>query len=80
MADLVVRSRLTAGEPGHAYRIRSEPPVLITAYPVLDHFSVCPRCGYNAEASVTVRTYGDGTTDSELHVTCGSPCGWRETR
>ncbi|MFI5720293.1 hypothetical protein [Nocardia sp. NPDC051750] len=54
--------------------------MLVTVHPVLDYFSVCPRCGYTAEASVTVRTFADGTTDSETHTTCGMPCGWQEMR
>ncbi|MCX0274587.1 hypothetical protein NLM24_28630 [Nocardia zapadnayensis] len=52
----------------------------MTVYPVLDYFSTCPRCGYPAEASATVRTYADGATTSETHITCGMPCGWREAR
>ncbi|MGW0180061.1 hypothetical protein [Nocardia sp. NPDC003345] len=79
MADLVVRSRLTTpGAP--APRIRREAPTLVTVYPVLNHFSTCPRCGYPAEASVTVRTFAGGDTEKETHISCGSPCGWREIR
>lgn len=74
MADLVVRSGLS-GTP-----VRREAPALITVYPVLDYFAVCPRCGYSAEASATVRTFADGTTDSRTHITCGMPCGWQESR
>ncbi|NKY57708.1 hypothetical protein [Nocardia flavorosea] len=80
MADLVVRSRLNTADPGGAARLRSEAPVLVTVYPVLDYFSVCPRCGYAAEASTTVRTFADGTADRETHISCGMPCGWQETR
>ncbi|MEU1521666.1 hypothetical protein ABZ413_05605 [Nocardia rhamnosiphila] len=83
MADLVVRSRLNATSgaalplpPG----MRPEEPVLVTVYPVLDYFSTCPRCGYPAEASTTVRTYADGGTTSETHTTCGMPCGWDDSR
>lgn len=80
MADLVVRSRVNTGEPGRAAANLPETPVSVRVYPVLDYFSVCPRCGYTAEASATVRTFADGTTDSETHITCGMPCGWRESR
>jgi hypothetical protein len=45
-------------------------------YPVLDYFSTCPRCGYPAEATTTVRSYADGETARETHITCGMPCGW----
>ncbi|WP_280399714.1 hypothetical protein [Nocardia carnea] len=76
MADLVVRSGLSeAGD-----RVRRADPALVTVYPVLDYFAVCPRCGYSAEASATVRSFADGTADRETHITCGMPCGWHETR
>jgi hypothetical protein len=83
MADLVVRSRLnaaTAAVPPRMPGTRTEEPVLVTVYPVLDYFSTCPRCGYPAEASTTVRTYADGGTFSETHTTCGMPCGWDDSR
>ncbi|WP_328392634.1 hypothetical protein [Nocardia sp. NBC_00416] len=83
MADLVVRSRLTASPEAvgeRPLRVRADAPVLVTVYPVLDHFSTCPRCGYPAEASATVRTYADGATESETLITCGMPCGWDEVR
>ncbi|MGW1739233.1 hypothetical protein ACWCPQ_10525 [Nocardia sp. NPDC001965] len=78
MVDLVVRSRLN-GTSGTAIPLppgmRPDEPVLVTVYPVLDYFSSCPRCGYPAEASATVRTHADGDTDTETHTTCGLPCG-----
>ncbi|MGW5752180.1 hypothetical protein [Nocardia rhamnosiphila] len=81
MADLVVRSRLTDATPAMPLLpgVRPEEPVLITVYPVLDYFSTCPRCGYPAEASTTVRTYADGGTTRETHTTCGMPCGWDDS-
>lgn len=83
MADLVVRSRLTNGGAAPAPNpsvARREAPVVTTVYPVLDHFSICPRCGYPAEASATVRTYADGGTTRETYISCGMPCGWTELR
>lgn len=84
MADLVVRSRLSGG-PGAAVPLpprmpSGNEPVLVTVRPVLDYFSTCPRCGYPAEASASVRTYADGTTSGETPITCGMPCGRREAR
>ncbi|MEU4839671.1 hypothetical protein [Nocardia testacea] len=78
MADLVVRSRLIAATPAppRPAGTRLEEPALITVYPVPDYFSTCPRCGYPAEATTTVRRYTDGETARETHVTCGMPCGW----
>lgn len=84
MADLVVRSRLIAPFASAGPRPsgdrpagdRDEAPVLFTVHPVLDFFSTCPRCGYPAEASTTVRTYADGVSVSETLTTCGMPCGW----
>lgn len=77
MADLVVRSRLTAPSASAGpVGVRDEAPVVVTVHPVLDFFSTCPRCGYPAEASTTVRTYADGVSVSETLTTCGMPCGW----
>jgi hypothetical protein len=78
MADLVVRSRLnaTTAAPPRTPGTRTEEPVLVTVYPVLDYFSTCPCCGYPAEATTTVRSYADGETARETHITCGMPCGW----
>ncbi|MGN2639992.1 hypothetical protein ACTD5D_28260 [Nocardia takedensis] len=43
---------------------------------VLDFFEKCPRCGYFAQATVTVSTFADGRAEATLRPACGLPCGW----
>ncbi|MDR7168263.1 hypothetical protein J2W56_001994 [Nocardia kruczakiae] len=43
---------------------------------VLDHFEVCPECGYAAHAYLTTTYYADGRTTVTTRGTCGLPCGW----
>jgi hypothetical protein len=43
---------------------------------VLDYFESCPRCGYPAQSSETLRRFSKGFTERNLFRTCGLPCGW----
>ncbi|WP_216911071.1 hypothetical protein [Nocardia noduli] len=45
---------------------------------VVDFFAKCPRCGYPATATRTVREFDSGTTEFELLASCGLPCGWQQ--
>lgn len=53
--------------------------VSTTVHDVLDYFAKCPRCGYPAQASATVRNYRGGRRDVVVTTTCGLPCGWHDT-
>ncbi|AHH18945.1 hypothetical protein NONO_c41610 [Nocardia nova SH22a] len=53
-----------------------QPPVDIVIRQILDYFGTCPRCGYAAEASATIRTFADGHRETGITATCGLPCGW----
>ncbi|GAA5052335.1 hypothetical protein [Nocardia callitridis] len=50
--------------------------VTITVTDMLDYFGKCPRCGYPATASKTVRHLGRINVVIEVVATCGLPCGW----
>ncbi|MEV0355612.1 hypothetical protein AB0H71_06050 [Nocardia sp. NPDC050697] len=75
------------GEPGPAHRgaPRSRPAprppargdlIASVTREVLDFFGACPRCGYPAQESETVRTFAKGITERIVFRTCGLPCGW----
>lgn len=55
-------------------------PIHVLVRDVLDFFEKCPRCGYPAQASATVRTFRGGLVRTTIHRTCGVPCGWQEHR
>ncbi|MBH0779809.1 hypothetical protein [Nocardia bovistercoris] len=46
---------------------------------VVDFFAKCPRCGYHATATRTVRELDSGRIETEMRATCGLPCGWEQT-
>ncbi|OXR41281.1 hypothetical protein B7C42_06679 [Nocardia cerradoensis] len=46
------------------------------SFDILNYFGRCPACGYSAEATVTVTTYSDGSSETQLVGRCGLPCGW----
>ncbi|MEV0355713.1 hypothetical protein AB0H71_06560 [Nocardia sp. NPDC050697] len=77
---------MRTGGTGRTGAPRSRPrpvahPVLVSTVTrdVLDHFGKCPRCGYPAQESETVRTFQRGFTERIRFRTCGLPCGWTET-
>ncbi|MET8427680.1 hypothetical protein [Nocardia sp. NPDC004860] len=43
---------------------------------VLDHFGLCPECGYTAHAFIATARHVDGTTKVMTVGSCGLPCGW----
>lgn len=51
-----------------------------SVHDVLDFFAKCPRCGYPAEATETLRRYADGEVEIEVVPSCGMPCGWHGPR
>ncbi|MEU0542922.1 hypothetical protein [Nocardia sp. NPDC005978] len=53
-----------------------EAPVHVMVRDVLDYFGSCERCGYPAQASEVVRTFGNGRVQVAMTPTCGLPCGW----
>lgn len=53
--------------------------VSVTVSDVLDYFEKCPRCGYPAQATATVRRYENGRVETAIHPSCGLPCGWHGT-
>ncbi|MGN2639793.1 hypothetical protein ACWEKT_00090 [Nocardia takedensis] len=53
-----------------------ESTVVTTVTDLLDFFEKCPRCGYFAQATATVRRYDTGRVDTAIHPSCGLPCGW----
>lgn len=46
---------------------------------VVDFFAKCPRCGYHATATQTIRETDSGRIETEMQATCGLPCGWHQT-
>ncbi|MFJ2667666.1 hypothetical protein ACIO14_25310 [Nocardia fluminea] len=52
-------------------------PSYMSVRDVFDYFGKCPRCGYPADASETVRRFPDGEIEREVTASCGLPCGWR---
>ncbi|MFE3320130.1 hypothetical protein [Nocardia sp. NPDC059195] len=72
----------SAAPPGTAYEHGARIPgevVRTTSYDLLDYFAKCPRCGYAAQASETVRAYSSGLVERGLYRTCGLPCGWHDS-
>lgn len=62
-------------------RPEPQPPGLgdlvgIATREVLEHFGKCPRCGYAAQVTETVKTYSTFRAERMLFHTCGLPCGW----
>lgn len=65
--------------PGRTPRAQavSGQPVSVTVRDVLNYFEKCPRCGYPAQATATVRTFENEFVEITMQPTCGLPCGWR---
>ncbi|MGW6701581.1 hypothetical protein [Nocardia sp. NPDC055049] len=49
------------------------------SHDLLDYFAKCPRCGYAAQATETVRAFSSGLVERRLYRTCGLPCGWHDS-
>ncbi|MGN2638008.1 hypothetical protein ACTD5D_17795 [Nocardia takedensis] len=59
--------------------ITSDTPKVVSRvhiHEIVNYFGKCHDCGYPATAAVHVTTYRDGTTESAVVATCGTPCGW----
>ncbi|WP_439030453.1 hypothetical protein [Gordonia terrae] len=55
-------------------------PVRTWTYERVDFFERCPQCGHHATATVVGRCWGSRKDDRVLHVSCGRPCGWAESK
>lgn len=62
-----------------AQQARTDHCLSSTVSDVLDFFEKCPRCGYAAQATATVRRYDSGRVVTLFHPTCAQPCGWNGT-
>ena len=69
------RQEVPAG-PSPSWPARPEYLVGSSVREVLNFFENCPKCGYSATATVVTRRFSGGSIETEMHLSCGLPCGW----